>query len=120
MAAVQEFTGSAFGADATVNLSDAESAAELSCAVTKMHGTVVQVAQPERVSVPFQEMVFRDIRIVGSLLCSKEEAEEMLELVARGGVEVRRKVVSGLEKVGELVEGSRNGSIRGKGVVVLE
>ena len=33
------------GADATVNLSDHEEAAGLACAVTKMHGTMVQIAQ---------------------------------------------------------------------------
>jgi len=33
------------GADATVTISDAESAAALACAVTKMHGVMVQVAQ---------------------------------------------------------------------------
>lgn len=32
-------------ADATINISDAPSAAELSCAVTKMHGLMVQIAQ---------------------------------------------------------------------------
>lgn len=33
------------GVDATVNVSDAENAAALSCAITKMHGTVIQIAQ---------------------------------------------------------------------------
>jgi len=33
------------GADATVTISDAEGAAALACAVTKMHGVMVQVAQ---------------------------------------------------------------------------
>ena len=33
------------GVDATVNLSDAPNAAALACAVTKMHGTVIQIAQ---------------------------------------------------------------------------
>lgn len=33
------------GADATVNVSDNGQAAALACAVTKMHGTMVQIAQ---------------------------------------------------------------------------
>ena len=33
------------GVDATVNLSDHEHAAALSCAITKLHGTMVQIAQ---------------------------------------------------------------------------
>lgn len=41
---VQSVTGGE-GAKSTVNVSDAESAAELACAVTRMHGTMVEVAQ---------------------------------------------------------------------------
>ena len=107
------------GADATVNLSDAASAAGLACAVTKMHGTMVQVAQPENVNFPFQEVVFRDVRIRGSLLCSRKEAEEMLDLVAKGEIEIKRKVVNGLEGVKELVRLTEEGKINGKGVVLL-
>ncbi len=33
------------GADATLNVSDAKSAAATACAVTKMHGTMIQIAQ---------------------------------------------------------------------------
>lgn len=33
------------GADATINVSDADGAAALACAVTKMHGTMIQIAQ---------------------------------------------------------------------------
>ena len=33
------------GVDATVNISDAEEAAALSCAITKMHGNMIQIAQ---------------------------------------------------------------------------
>jgi propanol-preferring alcohol dehydrogenase len=58
------------GAHATLNVSDHETAAATSASVTKMHGILVQIAQPENVIVPFQELVFRDIRIHGSL-CGK-------------------------------------------------
>lgn len=54
-------------ADATLNLSEHETAAPTGAAVTKMHGLLVQIAQPTNVSVPFEELVFRDIRIHGSL-----------------------------------------------------
>ena len=39
------------GVDATINLSDASTAAGLACAVTKMHGLMVQIAQVSR--IPF-------------------------------------------------------------------
>ena len=48
------------GVDATVNLSDADEAAALACAVTKMHGLMVQIAQ----------VSFSFIRIAGETLLS--------------------------------------------------
>ncbi|KXJ96452.1 hypothetical protein Micbo1qcDRAFT_210721 [Microdochium bolleyi] len=124
------------GADATLNLSDSPDAAALSAAVTRMHGTMVQIAQPENVSVPFQELVFRDIRVRGSLLCSAEESAEMVAFIAeqggeaRGGVVVEKNVFWGLEKLvaegaegkgkGEVMELVGGGKIRGKAVVVVD
>ena len=107
------------GADATVELSGAEGATALACAVTRMHGRVVQVAQPDRVCVPFKELIFRDIRIEGSLLCSKEEGDEMLREVAEQGVQVKTNVRMGLESVKELVELAEQPDVQGKGVVVI-
>lgn len=56
------------GAHATLNVSDHETAAAISAAVTRIHGVVVQIAQPPQVSVPFAELVFRDIKLHGSLI----------------------------------------------------
>jgi propanol-preferring alcohol dehydrogenase len=63
---VQKITGGK-GADATLNVSDHETAAATAAAVTTTHGVLVQIAQPPNVSVPFAELIFRDIRIHGSL-----------------------------------------------------
>jgi D-arabinose 1-dehydrogenase-like Zn-dependent alcohol dehydrogenase len=117
--AVQEVTGGK-GADATVCLSDADSAAGLACAVTKMHGTMVQVAQPDEVSIPFAEFIFRDIRVRGSLLCSAGESKEMLEKIAESGVTVKTNVFHGLEKIEELVEMVHGGKISGKAVIIVD
>ena len=64
---VKKVTGG-LGADATINVSDHETAAATAAAVTKMHGTMIQIAQPPNVSVPFTELVFRDVKIHGSLV----------------------------------------------------
>ena len=64
---VKKVTGGE-GAPATLNVSDHETAAATSAAVTRMHGLLVQIAQPENVAVPFAELIFRDIRIHGSLV----------------------------------------------------
>ncbi|KAK7984489.1 hypothetical protein PG989_011891 [Apiospora arundinis] len=108
------------GADATIVLSDAKGAAALGCAVTRMHGTVVQVAQPDEVCIPFQEFVFRDIRVKGSLLCSPEESRSMLEAVAERGIEVKTNVFRGLESIDELMAKVKEGKIQGKAVIVVD
>ncbi|KAK3116288.1 hypothetical protein LTR53_003540 [Teratosphaeriaceae sp. CCFEE 6253] len=117
--AVQEATGGA-GADATVCLADAPTAAGLACAVTKMHGTMVQVAQPDDVVIPFPELIFRDIRIHGSLICSAEESEGMLKCIAEHGITARTVPFHGLEKIEDLVEMVHGGKIQGKAVIIVD
>jgi D-arabinose 1-dehydrogenase-like Zn-dependent alcohol dehydrogenase len=117
--AVQDVTGGA-GADATVTLSDDETAAALGCAVTKMHGTMVQIAQPDNVSVPFPELIFRDIRIIGSLIAGADESKDMLECIAKNGVTVKTNPFYGLDKIEELVELAHGGKIQGKAIIVVD
>ena len=114
------------GADATLVLSEAPGAAALGCALTRMHGRLVQIAQPELVSVPFQELVFRDIRLRGSVLCSPCESEDMVRLVAelratkRTGFEVSTVPFRGLDSVAELVRFVESGRLSGKAVVIVD
>lgn len=108
------------GADSTVNLSDAPTAAATACAVTKMHGIVVQIAQPETVNIPFAELIFRDIRIHGSLICSPKESEQMLELVAEHGISVKTNPFYGLDKIENLTKMVHGGKIQGKAVIVID
>ena len=115
---VHKFTGG-LGCDATLNLSEASGAAALACAVTRMHRRMIQIAQPDDVSVPFAELVFRDIRIEGSLLCTKEQGDEMLEVVEKEGIKVKMNVFEGLEEIPKVVELVRGGKMQGKGVVVV-
>ncbi|KAI7034135.1 HCP-like protein, partial [Hortaea werneckii] len=108
------------GADATVNLSDAETAAALACAVTKMHGLMVQVAQPTEIKIPFTELIFRDIRVRGSLVSSAEESKSMLKCIADHGVSVKTNPFQGLDKIHELVEMVHGGKIQGKALIVVD
>lgn len=117
--AVQAVTGGQ-GADATVCLSDHETAAGLACAVTKMHGRMVQIAQPDNVTIPFPEIIFRDIRIVGSLICSPEESKGMLDAIAKHGVTVKTNPFYGLDKIEDLVEMVHGGKIQGKAIIVVD
>ncbi|KAF2434969.1 GroES-like protein [Tothia fuscella] len=116
---VQKVTGGD-GTDATINVSDAKTAAATACAVTKMHGVMIQIAQPEQVCIPFHHFIFRDIRVEGSLICSPDEAKRMLDVVAKHKISVRTNPFQGLEKVPELVELAHSGKMSGKGIVVVD
>ncbi|KAI4862466.1 GroES-like protein [Hypoxylon rubiginosum] len=133
VAEVRRVTGGE-GAHAALVLSDAEGATATAAAATRMHGTLVQVAQPEEVRLPFRELVFRDIRVRGSLLCSPGESRDMVRFIAErggagkgegkgegeGGIRVETVVFEGLESIGELVRFVRSGRLRGKAVVVVD
>ena len=62
-------------------------------------------------SVPFAELVFRDIKIHGSLICSPREAVEMLDTVAKHRISVHTNPFNGLEKIEELVELAHSGKM---------
>ncbi|CAN8099921.1 unnamed protein product [Discula destructiva] len=117
---VQEATGDAKGVDATVVLSDAAGAAALGCAVTRMHGTLLLIAQPNEVVIPFQEFVFRDIRVRGSLISSAGESEAMVKCIADKGLQVKTQLYDGLNKIEELLEAVHSGKMQGKAVIVVD
>jgi propanol-preferring alcohol dehydrogenase len=101
-------------------VSDNVEAAVLACAVTKMHGTMVQIAQPDLVSLPYPELIFRDVRVKGSLISSRSEAQRMLDLVAEHNITVKTNPFFGLKEIPRLVELAHSGKMAGKGVVFVE
>ncbi|KAL1304982.1 hypothetical protein AAFC00_003887 [Neodothiora populina] len=108
------------GADSTIVLSDAEDAAGLACAITAMHRTVVQIAQPDKVVIPFAELIFRDVKIKGSLLCSPAQDKSMLECVAEHGIKVTTNPFHGLDQIGKLTELVHSGKIKGKAIIIVD
>jgi len=116
---VKKVTGGQ-GADATLNVSDHESAAATGAAVTKMHGILVQIAQPTNVSVPFAELVFRDIRIHGSLTSSRGECKKMLEVVSKHNIKVKTNAFKGIKEVPKAVELAHSGKMQGKPVILID
>lgn len=115
---VQAVTGGE-GVKCTLNVSDNDKAVALACAMTRLHGDVVQIAQPENVTIPFRELVFRDIHVRGSLISSTNEGKDMLDLVAQHGIEVKTNVFKGLKEVEKMVELAESGKMGGKAVVVV-
>ncbi|KAL8842216.1 MAG: hypothetical protein Q9170_000622 [Blastenia crenularia] len=108
------------GVDSTLVISDASDAAALGCAITKMHGLMIQIAQPPEVSIPFAELIFRDIRVHGSLIGPRYEAQRMLEFVAEHNITVKTNPFFGLEEIPHLVELAHSGKMAGKGVVIVD
>ena len=108
------------GADSTIVLSDHRDATGIGAACTKMHGTLVQIAQPAEVIVPFPEIIFRDIRIKGSLICNPDESKSMLECIAKNGITVRTVPFEGLDKIEDLTKLVHSGKIQGKAVIVVD
>ncbi|KAL5426751.1 hypothetical protein PMIN04_001688 [Paraphaeosphaeria minitans] len=85
-----------------------------------MHGTVVQVAQPDNVTIPFQELIFRDIRLRGSLICSAQEANDRLQLVTKHDISVNANAFKGLGELEKLIELAASGKMKGKGIVIMD
>lgn len=119
---VQEVQGltEGLGVHAAINVSEHETAADLACAVTRMHGFMVQVAQPDRVSVAFPELIFRDIRIKGSLIAGQEYSQQMLYDVAEHDIKVETNLFYGLQEVPKMVELAHSGKMKGKAVCVVD
>ncbi|KAK5631345.1 hypothetical protein RRF57_007059 [Xylaria bambusicola] len=114
---VQDIT-SGKGVDSAIVLADHSEA--LAAAITRMHGLVVQVAQPENLSIPFAELIFRDIRFKGTLVASPKESEEMVRCIAEHGVKVHTNPFQGLESIEELLGVVKSGRLRGKAVIVVD
>ncbi|KAH7632752.1 hypothetical protein B0T09DRAFT_371457 [Sordaria sp. MPI-SDFR-AT-0083] len=108
------------GVDATDSLSDADDAAGLACAITKMHGLVVQVAQPLEVKIPFIELILRDVRIKGSLQCSGKESEELLKVFSDHEVKVKMTPFYGLDQVEELEKVVSSGKLQGRAAIIID
>lgn len=70
--------------------------------------------------MPFKEIVFRDVRIKGSLYCNPKNAREMLDVVAKNGISVKTNPVNGFNEIPKLVELAESGKLQGKGVVIID
>ena len=138
---VQEHTGGE-GCYATLCISDAKTAADLACGVTRMHGRMIQIAQvsrpresfpcgsaesvrlidaqPKDISITFEEIIFRDIRVEGSLLCTVQQTQDMLDLVAQHNITVKTNPFHGLEKLPDLLDLVHGGKLAGKGIIIVD
>ena len=80
----------------------------------------LSLVQPPSISIPFQELIFRDIRIHGSLICSPSQARDMLDVVAKHNITVKANTFYGLQEIPRLIELAHGGKMAGKGVVIID
>lgn len=76
--------------------------------------------QPPNVSIPFAELIFRDVRVHGSLIAPRYEAQRMLDFVAENKITVKTNPFFGLQEIPNLVELAHSGKMAGKGVVIVD
>lgn len=109
-----------FKADKAAVVVTAESKAALQYAfdIVKRHGTYVLVSQPPALSIPFRELIFKNVAVVGTLQGNGEDLQETIDFVDQHGVKIHT-TTWGLEDVNEMWEAQESPSHAGKNVVLL-
>ena len=108
------------GLDATVLATDHPSAFELAAALTRKHGTMVLLGQPEKgITMSYSTTIYKDIKLVGSLVADTPEAQELVTLFHQNKLHVDVKEWR-LEEAEQMKQEYLSGKSMGKNVVVLE
>jgi alcohol dehydrogenase, propanol-preferring len=118
------------GLDAVIIATGANPAFEFGADLLKKHGTLIVVGQPpEKISFTFFHFIFRDITVKGSLLADAKTCQEMVNMVAEKGIEVKTKVhiilfISDkqgfkLEQINEMVDEYHKPEMKGKFVITF-
>jgi D-arabinose 1-dehydrogenase-like Zn-dependent alcohol dehydrogenase len=92
------------GLDAIIVLPESQAAFDYGMTLLKTHGTCVVVSFPEKgFHISARDVVFRDIKIIGSLVGSNRVLREMLNFSAKHKVQATARTFA-LAKLNELVE----------------
>jgi propanol-preferring alcohol dehydrogenase len=71
--------------------------------------------------IPYQELVLRDVRVQGTVICSPDDAKEMVAVLpSMGPGIVQTTLFHGLESISSLVELVSTGGISGKAIVIID
>lgn len=107
------------GVDAAILATDAIPSFRTGTDLTKKHGKVVLVGQPaDGINFSFNDLIFRDIHVVGSLLASPQQGKDFMELVQKHDIRVEVKKWK-LEQAEEMRQEYLEGNGKGKNVIVL-
>jgi len=108
------------GLDAAILLADPQESVNYAVALTARHGLVVAVSQPQAgFTFQFVDLIFRDIRVVGSLLGPQKYLQETVDLCAEKGIESTLSTFR-LEEMDKVVEAAHSKTKKGKTVVTFD
>jgi alcohol dehydrogenase, propanol-preferring len=108
------------GLDATVLATDHPPAFEFAANITRKHGTVVLLGQPEKgITISYLNIIYRDLKLVGSLVANTPDAVELVKLVADDNIKVHVKKWK-LEEAEKMRQEYLSGKSSGKNVIVFE
>ena len=108
------------GVDAAVVATDALPAFDFATAITKKHGTMVVLGQPkEGVTLSYQTLIFRDIKVVGSLLADTKLAQELVQVVHDKGIQLKIKEWK-IQDAEKMKQEYLTGKGDGKNVIVFD
>lgn len=78
--------------DATILAMDAPPAFDAAAELTRKHGTIVLLGSPEKgIGLSYNTVIYRDIKLVRSPVAARDEAEELVDLVEKRGIQVKFK-----------------------------
>ncbi|MBE3048777.1 hypothetical protein IMZ48_41010, partial [Candidatus Bathyarchaeota archaeon] len=107
------------GLDATILATDAAPAFDLAAELTRKHGIMVLLGQPEKgITLSYRNVIYRDLKLVGSLVAEVDEAEELVALVAEHKIQVNIKEWRP-EDAEEMRQEYLAGKTAGKSVIVF-
>lgn len=108
------------GLDATVLATDHPSAFELAAALTRKHGTMVLLGQPEQgITMSYHTTIYKDIKLVGSLIADTAQAQEFIKLFSENKLHVQVKEWK-LEQAEQMKQEYLTGNSNGKNVIVID
>lgn len=98
------------GMDAVILLPSSQKAFDMGMELLRNHGTIVVVSFPkERLAVSANDLVFRDISVVGSVVGRNYQLRQMVDFVVDNNIEVKVRTFA-FEQLNDLVEHSKTGA----------
>ncbi|CAG9984548.1 unnamed protein product [Clonostachys byssicola] len=108
------------GVDAAILATDAPPAFDFAAAITRKHGTLVLLGQPEKgINMSYTNVIYRDLKLVGSLVADQADTQDLVNLVAKHNIQVEIKTWKP-EQAEKMRKTYLEGSASGKNVIVFE